>query len=61
MPVWVKVGTGKPLAFKVKLPALPTVKVVLATLVNAAGSPTVRVKFWVAVLPTPLLALTVIG
>ena len=43
-PVRLKVGTGKPLAFKVKLPALPTVKVVLATLVNAAGSPTVRVK-----------------
>lgn len=57
-PVRLKVGTGKPLAFKVKLPALPTVKVVLATLVNTAGSPTVRVKVWVATAPTPLSALT---
>ena len=57
-PVRLKVGTGKPLAFKVKLPGLPTVKVVLATLVNAAGSPTVRVKVWVATAPTPLSALT---
>ena len=55
--VRLNVGTGKPLAFKVKLPALPTVKVVLATLVNTAGSPTVRVKVWVAAVPTPLLAL----
>lgn len=57
-PVRLKVGTGKPLAFKVKLPGLPTVKVVLATLVNTAGSPTVRVKVWVATAPTPLSALT---
>ena len=56
--VRLNVGTGKPLAFKVKLPALPTVKVVLATLANTAGSPTVRVKVWVAAVPTPLLALT---
>lgn len=58
--VVLKVGAGKPLALKVKLPAVPTVKVVALALVMAGGSPTVRVKFWVAALPTPLEAVMAI-
>ena len=43
------------------MPALPWVKDVLAAEVIAAGASTVRVKDWVAGLPTPLVAVMVIG
>ena len=55
--VTLKVGKGKPVAVTVKAgPAVPTVKVALATLVMAGAWSTVRVKVWVALVPTPLLA-----
>ena len=59
VPVRLKVGAGKPLAVGVKLPAVPTAKVVALALVKAATWFTVSVKFLVAGVPTPLLALTV--
>jgi len=43
-----KVGAGTPEAVAWKLPAVPTVKVVLVTLVMAGAWSTVRVKLWVA-------------
>ena len=43
----------------VKVPAVPTVKVALAALVIAGAWLTVRVKVWVAALPTPLWAVMV--
>ena len=58
-PVWVNIGAGKPLAVGVKLPADPAAKVVALALVKAAAWLTVSVKFWVAGLPAPLLALMV--
>ena len=45
----------------VRLPALPEVKVALSVEVTAAEAVTVRVKVWVAGLPTPLVAVRVIG
>lgn len=51
-----KLGAGKPLAVSVKEPWLPTAKVVDAALVKAGASPTVSVKIWVALVPTPLAA-----
>ena len=51
-----RVGVGEPVAVTVKVPALPTVKVVELALVIAGAWFTVRVKVWVAGLPTPLLA-----
>ena len=60
VPVVVKVKLlGWPVAVTVKLPEVPTVKVVSAALVMAAGSVTVRVKACVAAVPTPLLAVKV--
>ena len=54
--VTLKVGAGKPVAVTVKAgPAVPTVKVALATLVMAGAWPTVSVKVCVAFVPTPLL------
>ena len=44
-----RVGVGEPVAVTVKVPALPTVKVVELTLVMAGAWFTVRVKVWVAV------------
>lgn len=51
-----KLGAGKPLAVSVKEPWLPTAKVVDAALVKAGASPTVSVKIWVALVPTPFVA-----
>ena len=50
------VGAGKPVAVTVWVPAVPTVKVVLAGLVIAGTWSTWRVKAWVASGLTPLLA-----
>jgi len=61
-PVSVSVGVGAPVVVTVKLPdVLPTVKVVVFALVIAGAWFTVRVKPWFAGLPTPLLAVIVIG
>src|SRR5271166_6919571 len=46
-PVSLSVGVGVPVVVTVKLPAVPTVKVVLVALVIAGAWLTVRVKFWV--------------
>ena len=54
----VKVGPGNPLAASVKLPAVPTAKVLAVALVNTGALPTVSVKFCVESLPTLLLAFT---
>ena len=51
-----KLGAGKPLAVNVKEPWLPTAKVVDAALEKAGASPTVSVKIWVALVPTPFVA-----
>ena len=59
VPDWLKVGVGKPLAVGVKVPFDPTAMVVALALVKAATWFTVSVKFLVAGVPTPLLALTV--
>ena len=62
VPVLLKVGVGNPVAVTVNVPALPIVKVVFAALVIAGAVPlTVKVKLCVAFVPTPLLAVMVIG
>ena len=58
-PLALKVGAGNPVAVAVKLPKLPSVKLTLFALVIAGAWFTVRVKFCVALLPTPLLAVKV--
>jgi hypothetical protein len=63
-PVSLSEGVGLPVAVTVKLPAVPTVKVVLLALVIAGDVPplpTVSVKLWLAAVPTPLLAVKVSG
>ena len=50
------VGVGKPVVVTVKVPALPTVNVVLSALVIAGAWSTVSVKVCVASGPTPLAA-----
>ena len=50
---------GWPVAVKVKLPAVPVVKVVEVEPVKAGASFTVSVNDWEASVPTPLLATTV--
>jgi hypothetical protein len=58
------VGVGDPVAVTANLPEEPTVNVVLAALVNIGvwlAVPTVSVKLWIAFVPTPLLAVNVIG
>jgi hypothetical protein len=52
---------GFPVVAIVKLPAVPTVNVVLAPLVIAGAWLTVSVKLCVAAVPTPLLAVIVSG
>jgi hypothetical protein len=52
------VGVGTPVAVGVKLPAVPTVKVVELALVMMGIWSTVRVKLWVAFGSTELLAVT---
>src|SRR5439155_20112397 len=58
-PVSVSDGIGVPVAVTVKLPAVPTVNVVLLALVIAGAWFTLRVKLWLAGLPMPLLAVIV--
>ena len=60
-PVSVSVGVGAPVVVTVKLPAVPTVNVVVFALVTAGTWFTFSVKLWLAVVPTPLLAVMVIG
>ena len=60
-PVCVTVCAGKPVLVTVKVPAVPTVNVALFALVIADAWFTVRVKLCTALLPTPLLAVKVIG
>jgi hypothetical protein len=57
------VGAGDPVVVTVKLPAVPTVNVVVFALVitGACVVFTVSVKLWVAAVPTPLLAVIVIA
>jgi hypothetical protein len=52
----IDVTAGVPLVVTLKLPAVPMVKVVLAPLVMVGGPLMVRVKAWVAGVPTPLEA-----
>src|SRR5207245_3753352 len=61
VPVSLKVGVGKPVAVTVKLPAVPTVNVVLLALVMVGAWFTVSVKLCVAFVPTPLAAVNVMG
>jgi hypothetical protein len=61
VPVSLSDGVGVPVVVTVKLPAVPTVKVVLFALVIAGAWFTVSVKLWVAAVPTPLLAVIVTG
>ena len=49
------------MAVTVNVPRVPVVKVVLLALVMAGARLTVSVKICVAALPTPLLALNVMG
>src|SRR5450756_770881 len=63
-PVSLKVGAGFPLAFTVKVPAVPTVNVVALAEVMVGGTATVvteSVKLWVALGRMPLAAVMVIG
>jgi hypothetical protein len=55
------VGVGKPMAVTVNVPRFPVTKVVLFALVMPGAWFTVRVKLFVALGVTPLLALKVIG
>ena len=52
---------GKPVVVTEKVPAIPTVKVVLFALVIVGASLTVRVKFWAGVDPAALLAVNVMA
>ena len=60
-PPLAMVGAGKPVVVTVKLPSVPTVKVVAFALVIAGAWFTVRVKFWFAFGATPLFAVIVMG
>jgi muconolactone delta-isomerase len=58
------VGVGDPVAVAAKVPADPTVNVVLVALVKIGdwlAVTTVSVKLWTAFVPTSLLAVNVIG
>src|SRR5438128_8844646 len=59
VPVSLKAGAGKPVAVTVNVPAVAMVKVVLLALVMAGAWLIVRVKLWVAFVPTPLVAVKV--
>jgi len=61
VPVSVRDGVGVPVVVTVKLPAVPTINVVLLALVIAGACVvfTVRVKPWLAGAPPPLLAVMV--
>jgi hypothetical protein len=60
-PVSDKDGVGVPVAVTVNVPAVPTVNVAWLTLVNAGAVLTVNVNVCVALEPTPLLAVMVMG
>ena len=61
-PVSANVGAGLPAPVTVNVPAAPTVKVALAALVIVGTAPvTVSVKLCDAAMPSPLLAVKVIG
>ncbi len=60
-PVSLSEGSGVPVVVRLKLPAVPAVKVVEAAEVMAGASSTVRVKSWVASGLTPFCAVMVIG
>ncbi len=60
-PVSDRDGVGVPVAVTVNVPAVPTVNVAWLTLVNAGAVLTVNVKACVALEPTPLLAVMVMG
>src|SRR5258708_36805064 len=62
VPVSLKVTVvGKPEAVTVKVPALPTLNVVLLALVMAGAWFTVRVKFWGPFGSIPLLGVRSVG
>ena len=61
VPVSERESVGLPVEVTVKLPALPSVNVVELADVMAGAASTVRVKDWVAGLPTPLVAVMVKG
>ncbi len=61
VPVSLNVGLGVPVAVTVNVPGVPTVKVVLFALVITGAVFTVSVKGWLAGVPTPLLAVNVMG
>src|SRR5215472_14669475 len=55
------VSDGVPVPVTVNVPGVSTVNVVLLALVITGAVPTVSVKVWVAGVPTPLLAVKVMG
>jgi len=61
VPVSLNVGAGVPVAITVNVPAVPTVNVVLLPLVITGAVSTVSVKLCVARVPTPLVAVNVMG
>jgi hypothetical protein len=61
VPVSLSDGAGKPAVVTVKLPADPSLKVVLLAEVMVGGPSTVRVKLWLAAGLTLLLAPMVRG
>ncbi len=58
-PVSDKEGVGVPAVVTVKVPGVPTVKVVLLALVITGTWFTFRVKLWLTGVLTPLLAVSV--
>lgn len=60
-PVSENVGTGKPVAVTLKVPAVPTLNAVLLALVILGASSTVSVKLCVAFGKMPLVAVITIG
>jgi len=58
-PASVRVAVGAPVVVTVKLPAVPTINVILFPLVMTGAWFTFIVKLWFAGLPTPLLAVIV--
>ncbi len=54
-----RAGVGSPVEVTVKLPAAPSVKVVLSAEVMAGAASTVRVKVWLASGLIPLAAVMV--
>jgi len=61
VPVSAREGVGAPVVVTEKVPAVPTVNVVLLVLVMTGAVFTVKVKLWLAGVPTPLLAVKVMG